>query len=721
MTSERTVYAAQELERLVNPTVVAVVGASEQPGSFGKATVDNLSRFAGRVYAVNPKHREIAGRPCVPSLRDLPETPDCIALCLARPLVGGALDDAIAVGAGGIVVYASGFAETGRAERKSAQEQLAAAAQGAGLRLVGPNCVGIANAHSGAAVNFMAGNGEMIHGRAGPIAIVSQSGALGYGLLQAMHRGVGVGYYLTAGNSSDVDVCDYIAWLAEQPATRSIVCLMEGVKSGRRFLEAARRAADAGKALIVCKAGNSEASGKAAFSHTGTLVGSAAAYRAAFDAVGAIATDNIESAMELAGLLAKARAPRRGRGIGIMATSGGAGVVNADKAEEAGLPLPPLAPQTRKILEAEVPDFGSIGNPCDTTAEVLKSPASFGRCLEAFAGDPGLGAVVVPLVFAHPASSGARAPTLCEVAASTDTLIAAVWMNEWLEGPGSAVLDADPNVVLFRSPQRCFQSLRAWLDWHERRDKPRSQVPATARRSPPDAAAAARAIVAACAGRTLSEQDSKRLLAGYGVATPPEALAANPDAAAEAAQRIGFPVAIKIASADIPHKTEVGGVRLDLGSPQAVREAAAAILASARQLRPDARIDGVSVQGMVPAGVELALGVRIDAQFGPLIVAGLGGVMIELLRDVATRIAPVRPDGALAMLQSLRGYPLLAGFRGRAGVNIDAAVDAICRVSELAADLADAIEEADINPLIVGATGAVAADALFVQAASHGA
>lgn len=711
----RTVYSAIEMQRLIDPQTIAVVGASEQPGAFGERTLTNLNGFKGEVWGVNPKYGQALGRPCVPSLRELPRSPDCVVLCIARPLVEAALMDAIAVGAGGVIVYASGYAETGLAERRAAQERLARLAQAGGARLVGPNCVGIANVVTGMAANFMAGCGEMIVERAGPIALVSQSGALGYAALQAMHRGVGVSHFLAAGNSADVDICDYISYLAEAPDVRSVVCLFEGVKDGARFRDAASRAYAAGKALIVYKAGNSDASGKAALSHTGTLVGASAAYAAAFEDAGAIATDTLESAMEIASLFSKTRAPTRGCGVGIMATSGGAGVINADKAEAHGLPLPGLAPETRRILSTVVPDFGSVANPCDTTAEVLKSATTFETCLDAFAQDPGFSAVVVPLVFAHEASSGARAPTLCAVAARSKCVIAAVWMNEWLEGPGSRQLDADPRVVLFRSSQRCFVALRIWHDWHERRA---TRPAATAvRQSCPEARQQAEKLLARNAmtsGGVLSEQASKQILKCYGIAVPSEEVLTTPDAAAEAASRIGFPVVVKVASRDIPHKTEVGGVRVNLSSAHEVRDAAIEMLASARRVAPSAKIEGIAVQQMVPRGVELILGVRVDPQFGALVVAGLGGILAELLGDVATRLAPVGPDAAHAMLRSLRGYALLTGHRGKAGVDVKAAVDVICRVSEMASDLSNLLAEVDINPLIVTKDAAVAADALVV-------
>jgi acyl-CoA synthetase (NDP forming) len=748
---ERNLYRAVDMQRLIDPKVIAVVGASETPGSPGHSTMANLAGFSGKVFAVNPKYTQVQGRPCVPTLMDLPESPDCVALCVARPLVEESVRLATSIGAGGTIVYASGYAETGLPDRKLAQQMLVDIAQAGGVRLVGPNTIGIANATTGAVVNFMIGCAEILRGPPGHVGIITQSGALGYSVLQSVMRGVRVSHYLAAGNSADVDVCDYLAYLADQDQVRAIICLFEGVKSGKRFLEAARLADRAGKALIVHKAGNTEASGKAALSHTGTLVGSVAGYRAAFEAVGAIHCDNLESVLEMACLFAKAPRPKAGRGVGIMATSGGAGVVNADKAEEKGLSLPQIAPATRAALEQVVPEFGAVANPADITSEALRSIETFTRCLRAFADDPSFSAVVVPFVYAHPVASGARAPVLSEVAASTDSLIAAVWMPEWLEGPGSQVLEADPRVALFRSSDRAFEAIRAWFDWHERRARADSVV---VRLSSPDAAAKARAILAAAraagaasaagavgaagaagargaagaagaagakgaadaTGVTLTEQDSKSILTAYGIAVPQDVLAQTPQAAAEAAARMGFPVVVKIASPDIPHKTEVQGIRLNLRSTAEVSAAAAEIDAAARRARPAARINGVSVQTMVPAGHELVMGLRIDRQFGPLVMVGSGGILVELLADAVTALAPVSRDQATRMIRRLRSYELLRGYRGRPACDFAAAIDVLCRLSELASDLAEDLTEADINPVIVSLEGAVAADALIVAA-----
>lgn len=710
--SMRPLYNAVDLKRLIDPKVVAVVGASETRGSFGERTLSNMSGFSGKVFAINPKYQTLLGRPCVPSLAELPERPDCVVLCVARQMVESMIKAAAAAGAGGVVVYASGFAETAKPDRIEAQERLIEVAHRTGVRVVGPNCVGLANTRSGAGLNFMPDYAGMGH-RRGPIGIVSQSGALGYTVLQGMERGIGFSHYLAAGNSCDVDVCDFISYLAENDDTRSIICLLEGVKDGDRFLSAARKARDAGKALIVYKTGNSETSSKAAMSHTGTMVGSVVAYQAALAEVGAIALDNLEAVLETASFFAKAGAPTRGRGVGILSTSGGAAVICADKAEAHGVPLPSLEARTASALHEVVPDFGSVANPSDLTAEVLKTSETFGFCLDAFLNDSGFSALVMPMIFAHASSSGARAPTIVEAASRTDRPLAVVWMNEWYQGPGSELLDADPKVCMFRSADRCFAALKAWFDWHEHRASHRTPAP---RRSSLSAELAARGILssAKASGAALSETDSKRVLDCYGIAIPREILAGDPEQAVRASREIGGPVALKIVSPDILHKTEAGGVKLGLSTPQDVSAAAADILASAKRYAPQARIDGVSVQQMVPPGIEIVLGVKNDRQFGPLVAAGLGGIMVELLGDTQVRLAPVDDQAARAMLASLRGHALLTGFRGKPGIDIDRLIDIICRLSELAHDLRDVIDQIDVNPVIASADGAIAADALIV-------
>jgi acetyltransferase len=408
--------------------------------------------------------------------------------------------------------------------------------------------------------------------------------------------------------------------------------------------------------------------------------------------------------------MAKSRPPSGGAGVGILSTSGGAAVICADKAEAHGVLLPALEAKTDSALREVVPDFGSVGNPSDLTAEVLKTSETFGFCLDAFLNDAGFSALVLPMIFAHASSSGARAPTIVEAAVRSDRPLAVVWMNEWYQGPGSELLDADPRVCVFRSADRCFAALRVWFDWHKR-----VESVSAARRSDPSAEQAARKIIAGKgAGAALSETDSKRVLACYGIATPKEIVAHDAAGAALAVSQIAGPTAIKIVSPDILHKTEAGGVRLGVSTPEDARTAAEQILASCLRYAPKARIEGISVQQMVPAGIEIVLGVKNDRQFGPLVAAGLGGILVELIADTAVRLAPVGEQAARAMLASLKGYPLLQGFRGKPGANVDLLVDTICRLSELAHDLQDVIDQIDVNPVIASTTGVVAADALIV-------
>ena len=372
--------------------------------------------------------------------------------------------------------------------------------------------------------------------------------------------------------------------------------------------------------------------------------------------------------------------------------------------------LPQPGPEAQAVLEAAIPEFGSARNPCDVTAQVINNPESFNRCTRAMLEDPAYGALILPQVV-----SGAltidRVPVVAGLAEGAGKPICITWINEWLEGPGSDLYEANPNTVVFRSTDRCFRAIAAW-QWREAI----RQAPAPARRaasSGPEAAAARRLLDAA--GSRLSESQAKAVLAAYGVPVAEEALVQDVDGAAEAAARIGYPVALKLDSPDIAHKTEAGVVRLALRDEVALRQAVAEILAAAGRIDPAPSIRGLSVQPMIPAGVELVVGARLDPQFGPLIVVGLGGVLVELLADTAVELAPVDAGQARRMLESLKGYKLLTGYRGSAPVDLDRLAGIVSAVSRLAADLADTIAEIDVNPVICSAERIVAVDGLIVR------
>ncbi|MCC3296159.1 acetate--CoA ligase family protein [Arthrobacter sp. zg-Y411] len=710
MTQARALYGRKELRRLIEPRSIAVVGASPTEGSFGRRTLENLAGFDGAVYGINPKYDEILDRPSYSKLSDLPEVPDCVIVGVGQHLAEAVIEEAADLGVGGAIVYASGYRETGGTDGDAAQQRLLDTARRAGIRIAGPNCVGLVNSHSKAGMNFMTDCGAMISGDAGSISVVSQSGALGYALLQGVHRGMSFSKFLACGNSVDIDVADYVSYLAEDPETSVIVCVLEGIADGTRLIDAIRKAGRAGKPVIVYKAANGEASGKAAMSHTGTLAGSADAYRAGFKRAGAILVEDFEALMEVAAFFARNTEGPAGEGVGIMATSGGAGVICADKAEENGMALPELADSTAAVLQEFIPGFGSMANPADLTAEVLKNAGTFKSCLTAFCDDPGFGAVVVPLTFVHEKTTGVRAGHLAEVAAQTRTALAAVWMNEWLEGPGSRDLDSDAAVTVFRSPSRCMWTIRQWTDWHARTDWEPLAVSGSEQERPAGDLLPAHSGTAA-----LTESAAKEIVARYGISVPAEQVVQGPDEAAAVAQAMGFPVVVKVVSADILHKSEVGGVRVNLTTAEEVSEAVTAMQGRLLRDAPEARIAGYSVQQMAGDGPEILLGARYDAVFGPLVLLGTGGTWVEILKDVKVYLAPLDRYAAGEAVAEMTLSKVFAGARGEAPYDVEAIVDCVMAFSRLVCDLEGRAAEIELNPVrITREQGPMAVDALIV-------
>ena len=697
---KRDLYTARELGRMLAPQSIAVVGASETAGNFGRRSIENLCDYKGVVHAVNPNYKEVAGRPCVASLRALPAPPDCVVVAVPRERVEAVVEEAAAIGAGGVIVYASGYAETGLPDRVLEQERLADIGRKAGMPIIGPNCIGIVNHALRCGLSFMPAYAE-VPAIPGHIALVSQSGAMGYVFVQAPMRGVGFTHYLASGNSCDADVCDLASYLVDQPEVKAIGLLFEGLRDGARLLALGARARAAGKTIVVYKMTAGEASRKAALSHTGSLAGSDAAYRAAFDKAGMIMVDDIEAVLETASFFAKAPPPS-GIGPAILVGSGGAGVIAAAKAEASGQALPQPDDEVRALLAAEVPDFGSTANPCDVTAQVLNNAGSFERCMTAFLDRPEYDSLVFPVAYSQAQYSLQRYVMLKEFSGKyPNKIICALWFAEWLEGPGSREYESDPRIALFRSPARCMRTLAAW---HSRAE--REKWPVAPRRTKPQKLSLRQG--------TMTERASKAALAAYGIRVTKETLATDLPAALAAAESIGYPVALKIESPDIAHKTDAGVVRLGVANAEALQHAYAEITAAAARVTPAPRIAGVLVAEMVAPGLEMMVGVTQDPQFGPIVTVGIGGVLVELLADVQVGLAPVTPAEARGMIDRLKGRKLLDGYRGSRAVDLDALVDIVVRLSELASDHADRITEIDVNPVIMGEKGGVAVDALLV-------
>ena len=437
--SSRSLYGRSELARLCSPRSIAIVGASATPGSFGYRTVENTQLgFTGRVYPINPKHEQILGHRCYASIESLPEVPDCVVLSVPQEQVLAQIRQSARLGVGGAVIYSSGFAESGTDEGIALQQQLTAIARDSGLKILGPNCIGITNFVDRVGLTFQPGltTCPIV---VGPIGLVAQSGGLGSVIVQGMQRGLGFSYSFSSGNSCDVDICDLVNFLIDDDATRAIACLLEGVRDGARLIEVGRRALAAGKPLIFYKMGNNELGRQTALSHTGTLTGSVAAYSAAFEHIGAVSVDDFEAILETTAFFAQARPPTAS-GVGVMSASGGAAVMAADKADQVGLPLPPLAPETSASLRKLMPNFGSSGNPCDITAASLHDMTMYGQAIRAFSEDPSFAAVVVPMMTAHAPATVERAKYLSELAGTLDKPTCIVWLNEWYEGPGSEIL-----------------------------------------------------------------------------------------------------------------------------------------------------------------------------------------------------------------------------------------------------------------------------------------
>lgn len=705
-----TVYRHEELRRLLHPGSVAVVGASARPGSFGERVLLNQQNFAGRTYPVNARYEKIGDATCYPSIAALPEVPDCVVVTAAREAVEEIVLDCARAGVGGVIIFASGYAEMGLPDRIAAQQRLAAIGREANLRIVGPNCVGVANAVVDSRITFMSIT-PIPKPRAHAVGVISQSGALGMALAQAVIRGASFSHVLTSGNSCDVDTADYVSYLADDPACTAIACLFEGMANPERLLLAADYAWQRDKPLIVYKMATGQEGAAAAMSHTGSLAGSHAAYRAVFRRAGAVLVESYEALVETASFFAKAPPPRA-KGAAVVAASGGAAIMAADRAEQHGVPMPQPGPALHDLLVSRIPDFGAARNPCDVTGQILNDPESLNACAGAFLADPQYATLVVPMTYGY-AASAARIPVYDRLARESGKIVCIAWQTEWLEGPGVKEAEESGRVALFRSMSALFAALAAWTWRAEKRAAPRADLAET----PPETRGAARAIIDAAAGAVLTEREAKAALALYGVPVVGEHLARTAEEAVAAADALGYPVVLKVESPDLPHKTEAGVIRLNLLDAAQVRDGYAAVMANADRVAPPPRINGVLVQPMVPRGVEMVVGARIDPLFGPMIVAGLGGILVEVLQDTALAPAPIGHADARALLGQLKGEKLLHGFRGMQAVDLDRLADAIVRIARFAADHRDAIAELDVNPLICAGDRIVAVDALVVRRA----
>lgn len=698
-----------DLSPLLAPASMAVVGAVEGTDRAGGRPVPYSARcgFRGPIYPVNPGRREVDGRRCYPTVADLPETPELAVVVVRAARAVEAVRGCVERGVRALVILSAGFREAG-GEGARREEEIVRLARSAGALVCGPNSLGVANLHAGLFASFS----SALDGRStepGPVAFVSQSGMLGgLAMSELTARGVGLGAMVSVGNEAGVDVADAVAHFAGDPAIRVIGGYVEGARDGRRLVDALGLARDAGKRVALLKVGRTPEAARAAFSHTGALAGTHRAYRAAFEAAGAVEAGGVEElfdVVEAAARLPAPPAPRGGRArVAVFTNSGGFGALAADDLHRAGLGLARFAPATEARLRARLPSYVAAANPVDVALQAIEEEGALASHLEAFLADPGVDAVLGIFGLYRPRDP-VFVDAVCRASAESGKPVvfacphSAPELRERLAAAGVPVFDA---------PDRAARALAGVFR--------RAPPPEAAAPLPPSARAAVAGVLARLGGRgPLSEGEGGEILAAAGVPTARLGLAACAEEAAALAAAAGGRVALKVESPDIPHKTEAGGVALGVEGADEARAACGALLGEVGARAPGARIDGVGVHRMVEGAVEVLAGVRRDPAFGPLAVAGAGGAAAEVLDDVALRPTPLGEEGAARLFRALRCAPLLEGARGRPRADVAAAARALARIAALA-DAFPRIAEIEINPLLVlpEGGGAVAGDALVV-------
>ncbi|MGC8477081.1 MAG: acetate--CoA ligase family protein [Acetobacteraceae bacterium] len=687
------------LEHFFWPRGVAVIGASPDPHRIRGLLLAHLRNngFAGRIVPVNPSYREIDGLACHPSLAAAGEGVDLAAIAVPAGAVPAALEDCAAAGVPFAVIITSGFAEQG-----GGADQAALRRPG-GPRLAGPNCEGFYNAPGNLAVTFSPT--VEVRGPAGGLGtkrlgVIAQSGGIGFSLFQrARAAGLGISYAISTGNEADLTAADFLDYMIADPRTDAVLMFCEAIRDPDRFRAAAAAARAAGKPIIAIKVGTSEAGRRAAASHTAALSGAETAYRAVFAAHGVMQVADPAAAVALAGLVLTAPPPR-GRRVGVITVSGGGGAWMADTLVANGLELPTLPAAVQDAIRAYTPSYAAPANPVDTTAQGANTGPMLMRTVALLEACDALDSLVLVSSFASETRSTLDPAVLGPIVARGRKPLA-VWSYTEPSGFGRASAAAC-GVFLHTDLRALGEALGRYTAWAEARGQPR--IPATPLPPRPWPGGP---------GRVLTEHRVKALLAAYGLPAAPDRLARTAEEAVAAAAALGYPVALKIQSPDIPHKTEAGGVRLNLADAGAVRAAFPAILRAAAAHAPAAAIEGVLVSRMAPAGVELAIGCVNDATFGPILMLGLGGTGIELFGDVAHHPAPVSPETAAAMLRGLTAARLLGGFRGAPPVPTAEVAALASLISRIAVAHRDRIAELEFNPVIVHADGGVSiADAL---------
>lgn len=687
---------------LLFPDSIAIVGVSQDFNKLnGRAMKFLLEKgYEGKIYPVNPKYDEVGGRRCFPSISDIPDPVELAIVAVPARMVAEELEKIGAKGIPAAIVFSSGFSEMGDEGRELECRVVEIAARH-GIRLCGPNTLGLINAFEKVYATFTQyGMGET---RSGPVGFVTQSGAFGTAIAAlARRRETGLGYFVNTGNESDVTFADVMSKVIIDPRISVGAGYIEGLKDGAGFAKVAETAMEKGKPLVVTKVGRTSSGARAASSHTGSLAGEDAVFDGIVRQFGVCRARNEEHLLDAVDMFSKTAIPA-GPGVAIVTQSGGAGVLMSDRAEELGLSVPRLQPETVARLRDILPGFAATGNPVDVTAQFIADPSMLKESVKAVLDDPNVhvAAIWFQLMdgFVEPLTR-----TFRELKAETGK----PFVVSWVAGPEEGISALrELGICTLRGGEPVIDAIAHLVEWGRARDRWQAdaKMRAAVRLPDVDLPAGTGAVPSVRAAEVLS---------GAGVPLAAVELCVDADAAVAAADGFGYPVVMKIESPDILHKTEVSGVETGLADADAVREAFSRITASAAEQAPHAKISGVIVQEMKAGTGEMVIGLREDPVFGMVVMVGLGGIMVEVQKDVVFHIAPVTEAQALGMLERLKGGKVLDGVRGRPAVDKAKLAALIAAVSRFGAAAGGGLAELDLNPVLAGPDGAVAVDWLMV-------
>jgi len=686
-----------DLERFFRPKTVAVIGASDTSRRPNTAMWRKLRTWGeargAAVYPVNPTRDTVDDVPALDSVLDVPGELDLAVILVGEAVA--AFETVLERKPRFAVIFGAGFAEVG-AEGEALQDELEALIATGDVHLLGPNT----NLNA-----FELFRDEL---PAPAIALITQSGHQGRPIFQAQQLGIRLSHWAPVGNEADLEFADFATWFADQPEVGVVAAYVEGFKDGRT-LALADHCMTAGVPIVAVKVGRTDEGASMAKSHTGHLTGADKVVDGVFQQYGVIRVDGLDELQDTAAMLARSKPPT-GDGVCIYAISGGTGAHMADLCAAGGLRLPALTQETQDQLREWIPGYLRVSNPVDNGG----APSADWRgrkILHALVADPNVDVIICPITGALATMSRPLAEDLVAVAETTDKPIVVIWGSPLSEDPAYTEVLLGSQLPVFRTFHNCVQAVKAYFDWHEHHARHRSPfAKPVMRRSP----AAAEVDGLLRPGSTLAEHEAKAVLEAYDIGVSDDRLCTSAAEAGRAASSLGFPVVMKLASPDIAHKSDLGLVRVGVSSPAEVKRAYAELLAIAATAAPKAQVDGVLVCEMVTGGVETVVGVSQDPLFGPTVMVGLGGVLVEVFEDVAIRVPPFDKAEAKRMVLGLKGLPLLQGARGAKEADVNALVDVIMKVQRLAVDHSDVVAELDINPLVVLPKGAKALDALIV-------